>query len=57
MGISSFAAIEKFAFITPTVNNEIVFPDYMNHAFGAFVQTDSVRTDNFILLQFEKIGN
>lgn len=56
MGISSFAAIEKFAFITPTVNNEIVFPDYMNHAFGAFVQTDSVRTDNFILLQFEKIG-
>ena len=54
MNLSSLADIQEYALITPTTNTEIVFPDYMNHAFGDFVQTDSIRSANFILLLFQK---
>lgn len=54
MNLSSFADIEEYALITPITNTEIVFPDYMDHAFGAFVQIDSTQSANFILLQFKK---
>lgn len=54
MNLSSFDDIEEYALITPITNTEIVFPDYMDHAFGSFVQIDSTRSANFILLQFKK---
>ncbi|MFC5190284.1 hypothetical protein ACFPIK_00790 [Algoriphagus aquatilis] len=54
LNLSSFANIQEYALITPTTNTEIVFPDYMDHAFGSFVQTDSVQTANFIFLQYKK---
>jgi len=57
MNLSSFADIQEFALITPISNTEIVFPDYMNYAFGNFIQTDSIRSNNFILLQFKKKAN
>lgn len=54
MNLSSFEDIKEYALITPTTNTEIVFPEYMDYAFGSFAQTDSVRSPNFILLQFKK---
>jgi hypothetical protein len=54
MNLSGFSAIQEFGLITTTLNTEIVFPDYMNHAFGTFIQTDSIRTSNFIFLRFKK---
>jgi hypothetical protein len=49
-----FDQIERFALITPSINNEILFPVYMSHTFGDFSLLDSIQTENFILLQFEK---
>lgn len=54
MNLASFADIKEYALITPITNTEIVFPDYMDHAFGSFVQIDSIRSPNFTLLQFKK---
>lgn len=54
LGIIGFDRLQRFALITPSINNEILFPVYMNHTFGNFQLLDSVQTENFILLQFEK---
>lgn len=54
MGLEGFEEINRFALITPTINNEIVFPDYMSHTFGDFTMIDSVKTNNFLLMEFVK---
>jgi hypothetical protein len=53
-GFEKFEDISQYSLLTPSTNTEIVFPDYMNHAFGDFIQVDSLRTTNFILLHFTK---
>ncbi len=53
-GLGGFEDLRRFALLTPKTNTEIVFPSYMNLAFGDFERIDSVRTDNFILLQYQK---
>jgi hypothetical protein len=52
-GLKNFSELDQFALITPSTNTEIVFPAYMNHAFGAFILTDSLTTANFILLHYK----
>ncbi|RIW12267.1 hypothetical protein D0X99_19485 [Algoriphagus lacus] len=54
IGLKGFEEINRFALITPTINNEIVFPEYMSHTFGDFRMLDSVKTDNFLLMEFVK---
>jgi hypothetical protein len=51
-GLNNFGEIDQFALITPSTNTEIVFPAYMNHAFGDFILKDSLTTANFILLHY-----
>jgi hypothetical protein len=53
-GLNSFGDFKEYALITPTINLEIVFPAYMQYAFGDFYLKDSMKTDNFVLLHFEK---
>lgn len=53
-GLEKFEDISQYSLLTPSTNTEIVFPDYMIHAFGDFMQKDSLKTANFILLHFNK---
>lgn len=53
-GLNSFGDMKEYALLTPTTNLEIVFPAYMEFTFGDFYLKDSIQTDNFIFLHFEK---